>query len=400
MEPVLATMLLLAVIAFGDVLSIISKAKIPMLLVAIVCAYILVQTEIMPLGIVEASTFTIVGAVLQPPVLVHMGTIIPMDVLKSQYKAVLITLIGLTCSVLFVLIGGSLIFDYGTAVSGAGPLTGGIIATLITSEALKESGFTALASIPVIVLVLQGVLGMPLTSMFLRKHSQRLLKTMDSSYYNAATSAEQLAESAEPEKMLYGKEPSKKRLLIPEKYLESNFIILLLIFIGGAISVWLENITGINYSLFGLAIGIAGALIGFYPQNALEKANGFGIAMLGIIVIVIGAFIKTPWADIVSVLPAAAFIIIIGTTGLLIGGYVGSKIFKWDPYKGMAVVLTALFGFPADYLITKEVSRSIGRNKQEEEAISNETLAPMLIGGFTSVTVGSVVIASILVSTL
>ncbi|SES97204.1 hypothetical protein SAMN05421676_102244 [Salinibacillus kushneri] len=399
MEPVIATMIMLGIIAIGEVFSLLSRAKIPMLLVAIIGVYILIQGGIIPGDIVDASTFTIVGAVLQPPLLVHMGTIIPMSVLKSQYKAVLITLIGLLFSVLFVLVAGTIVFNYGTAISGAGPLTGGIIATLITSEALREIGFTALASIPVIVLVLQGVLGMPLTSFFLRKHGQTLQKNIRTKLNTAAT-AETVSEVKTPEDILSDKNQDTKKALIPEKYLDSHFILLFLIFVGGAISVALDNLTGINYSLFGLGIGIIGAIAGFYPQNALEKANGFGIAMLGIIIIVIGSFVTTPWSDIVSVLPAAAFMIVVGTIGLLIGGYIGSKIFKWDPYLGMALTLTALYGFPGDYLITQEVSRSIGRDKEEQEEIFNQTLAPMLIGGFTSVTVGSVVIASILVQTL
>ena len=81
-------------------------------------------------------------------------------------------------------------------------------------------------------------------------------------------------------------------------------------------------------------------------------------------------------------------------------GFIGSKIFKWDPAKGISVTLTAMYGFPGDYLICQEVSRSIGRTVEEEEAILNEILPPMLIGGFTSVTVGSVIIASILVQTI
>ncbi len=39
--------------------------------------------------------------------------------------------------------------------------------------------------------------------------------------------------------------------------------------------VWLQGLTGINNSLWGLAIGVVGTYFGFYPEKALEKANGF-----------------------------------------------------------------------------------------------------------------------------
>jgi MFS family permease len=395
MDPVVATLIVLAIITVGEVVSIATRAKIPTLLVVMVGIFILFKTGIVPSNIIEASTFAVVGAVLQPALLVHMGTLIPMKVMKSQYQAVLITLMGITISVILILLIVPLFFGYGTAVAGAGPLTGGLIAYLVTSEALKEAGLVSLVAIPIIVLTLQGVIGMPLTSLLLRKHSLNLQRSMDAGTYVAAA----VAEAKVPESEMLD-EVAEKRVLIPKKYMQSSFILLFLIFIGGALAVGLENITGISYSLFGLVIGIFGAYIGFYPDKVLERANGFSIAMVGLVFIVISSLASITWASIVSVLPAVATILIVGTIGLVIGGFIGSKLFKWDPYKGISVVLTAMYGFPADYLISQEVSRSVGRTKEEEERILNEILPPMLIGGFTSVTVGSVIIASILVKTL
>ncbi|MCP3740379.1 hypothetical protein [Rossellomorea sp. BNER] len=395
MDPVVATLIVLAIITVGEVVSIATRAKIPTLLVVMVGIFILFKTGIVPSNIIEASTFAVVGAVLQPALLVHMGTLIPIKVMKSQYQAVLITLMGITISVILILLIVPLFFGYGTAVAGAGPLTGGLIAYLVTSEALKEAGLVSLVAIPIIVLTLQGVIGMPLTSLLLRKHSLNLQRSMDAGTYVAAA----VAEAKVPESEMLN-EVAEKRVLIPKKYMQSSFILLFLIFIGGALAVGLENITGISYSLFGLVIGILGAYIGFYPDKVLERANGFSIAMVGLVFIVISSLASITWASIVSVLPAVATILIVGTIGLVIGGFIGSKLFKWDPYKGISVVLTAMYGFPADYLISQEVSRSVGRTKEEEERILNEILPPMLIGGFTSVTVGSVIIASILVKTL
>jgi hypothetical protein len=218
---------------------------------------------------------------------------------------------------------------------------------------------------------------------------------MDSDTFAAAAVAH--TDVIEPETQ---GEVSKKRSLIPEKYMDSAFILLFLIFSGGALSVWLNSLTGISYSLWGLAIGIIGAYFGFYPEKALEKANGFSIAMVGLVFLVLGSLAAISFEQIISVLPAVVVILIVGTIGLVIGGFIGSKIFNWDPYKGIPVVLTALYGFPGDYLVSQEVSRSIGRTKEEEEKILGVILPPMLIGGFTSVTIASVIIASILIKTL
>jgi energy-converting hydrogenase Eha subunit F len=48
----------------------------------------------------------------------------------------------------------------------------------------------------------------------------------------------------------------------------------------------------------------------------------------------------------------------------------------------------------------EEISRSVGRTEEEREGILDEILTPMLVGGFTTVTTSSILVASVLVSTL
>ncbi|GMA64992.1 hypothetical protein GCM10025859_54320 [Alicyclobacillus fastidiosus] len=64
------------------------------------------------------------------------------------------------------------------------------------------------------------------------------------------------------------------------------------------------------------------------------------------------------------------------------------------------MALTATFGFPGDYLICEEVSRSESGDESERQRLFDEILSPMLVGGFTSVTIASIIIASIVMSTL
>jgi hypothetical protein len=395
MNPVYATLIVLAVITVGEVISIVTKAKVPSLLVMMVGIFVLFKTGIVPSNLIQASTFAVIGAVLTPALLVHMGTLIPMKVMKSQYKAVLITLMGLACAVVLLLLIVPIFFDYRTAVAGAGPMTGGIIAYLLTADALKKAGFAALIVIPIIVLTLHSVVGMPLTSFLLRRHATKLRRTMDAGTFIAADVATAGMVETSPTRV-----EVKKRSLVPERFQQSSFILLFMVFIGSGLAITIQGLTGVSYSLWGLIIGIFGSYFGFYPQKVLEKANGFSIAMLGVVFTLLASLSTVTVKSIISVLPAVALIIVVGSIGLVLGGFVGSKIFKWDPYKGIAVALTAMYGFPGDFLISQEVSRSLGRTKEEEEKILGEILPPMLIGGFTSVTIGSVVIASILVKTL
>jgi hypothetical protein len=65
-----------------------------------------------------------------------------------------------------------------------------------------------------------------------------------------------------------------------------------------------------------------------------------------------------------------------------------------------AVSLTALYGFPADYIITAEVIKSLTEDEKEREILTSRMLPPMLVGGFITVTIVSVILAGIFVGFL
>jgi len=134
-EPVIATMIILGLVALGEIISVISNARVPMLFVAMMGYLVLLWLGIFPKDLLANSTFLTVGAVLgTAPILVHMGTLIPLKMIRSQWRAVIIAIIGMSFASLFILTIVTFLFDYKTAVAGTGPLNGGIIAVLITSE--------------------------------------------------------------------------------------------------------------------------------------------------------------------------------------------------------------------------------------------------------------------------
>jgi len=397
MNAVVASLIMVGVLAVGDMVSFKTRAKLPSLLVASVLFYILLQTELIPSDIIDSTTLTAIGTVMIPVLLVHLGTAIPIEGIKQQYKAVFITLVGLVFSVVLILTVVPLFFDFQSAIAGAGPLTGGLIAYIVTSDALKEVGFENLVAVSISVYILQKIIGMPITSLLLRKYAQQFKRTIEGKgYVSSAITADEAQAQAQEEK----EEASEKKYLLPDEYMDSPFIMIFLILIGGAIAVGLSTVTGIHESIFGLIIGLAGNYYGIYPQKALERANGFGLAMVSLILIVLGSLADVTPQQLLSVLPVILTIIAIGTVGLVVGGFLASKLFKWHPLKGISVALTALYGFPADYLIVQEVSRSVGETEEEENAIFDDILSPMLIGGFVSVSTASILIASVLVKLL
>ncbi|GKV69265.1 hypothetical protein NCCP2716_17630 [Sporosarcina sp. NCCP-2716] len=385
-NPLIATVLVFALIALGEWLSIVSRARVPMLLTAMVGFLILTWTGIFPKDILEKSQFAALGAILIGPAIVHMGTMIPFSLVKTQYKAVLIALSGVIVSAILILLIVPLLFDYPTAVAGVGPISGGIIALLITSEKLKEIGMTSIVIIPALVVAFQGVVGMPLAMHFMKKYAKVIQAQLDDGTFVSMGGLEEESEVTAA---------AKKNPLRSSAVLKLFFV-----FAGAGIGTLLGSVTPIHYTLWCLLIGIVGLKLGVFQSSELERANSFTITMIGIIFVVIGTMAGVTPGQVLTNLPAIIAILAIGSIGISIGGYTMAKLLKWHPFKGMPVALTALFGFPGDYILCEEVSRSCARNEKEEKLIFNELLAPMVIGGFTTVTVASVIIAGVLIKTL
>ncbi|PFV93189.1 hypothetical protein COL08_23425 [Priestia megaterium] len=393
-EPVYAAMLILALIVIGEIISILTRARVPMLLIAIMGFLILIWTGIFPENIVETSTFSAMGNLLTGPLVVHLGTLIPLALMAKQYKAVLIALGGALVALLFVLPIITMLFGYETAVAGTGPIVGGIVAFIVTSNQLKEAGFEYLVAIPALVLAVHKLFGLPVASVFLRKYALILRNKIDqtsSRTFIAAAVESPLQHSPE-----VASEPKKKK-----KYeFNTANILLFKLFVGASIAILISDFTGISSTIWCLFIGVLGTKMKFYNENIMDKAKASSIAVLGTIFIVIASMSKVSLVEFLHFIPQVIAIIIIGEIGILVGGFLFSKLLKWHPYKGMSIALTAMFGFPADYILCQEVSRSVGRNEEEQNQLLNELSPPMLIGGFTTVTVASVIIASILVKTL
>ena len=388
MNPVIVTMILLLVLALGELISILTKARIPMLLASLMIYLAFIWTGILPTGIMSESLLKTFGSLAVAPLIVHLGTLIPFSQIKGQVKPILIAVTSSLFAVALVLLIVSVIFDYTTAVAGAGPVVGGIVAFLLTSEKLTEIGLGYLAVLPALILSIHKLAGIPIASFFLKKHALSIKASiLDGTYKengNSSSDAHQVQE---------------RKSLLPAKY-QTPVILLAQLFIAGSIAIGLDALTGINYSIFCLIIGIAGAYFGVLQPQMLNKANSTGIFMASLMIVVISSMDEVTPDVFLSYLPQVITICVIGTLGVLTGGFLMSKLFKYKKNLGIPVALTALFGFPADYILCEEVAREVGETEEERETIMKNMVTPMLMGGFATVTTGSIVIASILVETL
>ena len=85
---------------------------------------------------------------------------------------------------------------------------------------------------------------------------------------------------------------------------------------------------------------------------------------------------------------------------MCICSFIVGKILKVSPYMAIATSLTALYGFPPNYVLTDEASKALADNDEEKEYLMDNMLPQMIVGGFVTVTITSVIIASIFIPLL
>lgn len=390
MTPIFAATIILAFIALGELISLWSKARIPSLLIAMLGTFIAVQLKIIPNTIIDDSFFPQIYAILVPPLLFHMGSLIPLKTMLAQWRSVVISIAGMIVAVGVIAAVVGPIFGFQYVVAGAGPLAGGIVSTGLTTDGLKAANVdSAIVVLPALVLMLQSLPSMPLTNLLLRKFAITLRDSGD------------LEELARKQKKVEKENGSGKKLItLPDILVDNELFVLFLILVGGSLATLLAMPTHIPSSIIALVLGVASTAIGLTPERSMEKSSSFGIAMASVVAIVMAPLVAASLSDVLAALLPVAVILAVGAMGIMIGGAIATKLLKWKTTLGMSVALTAMYGFPADYLLTNEVVRSVGRTDEERVALSEAMLPPMLVGGFTSVSAGSVVIASVLVSFL
>ncbi|MDR3265096.1 MAG: hypothetical protein LBT15_03695 [Synergistaceae bacterium] len=330
-------------------------------------------------------------AFVMPFILVHMGTLMKVRSLLNEWKTVTIAflgLVGLSFGLYFV--AGPIIGNI-MALTAAGPISGGIVATYIVRDAAELKGFTELAVFAALLLVIQNFVGLPVASLCLKQEGRRLLKDFH------AGVTEQSGEGAKIDPEI----PAWRLFPATPKTLQTPFILMLKVFLVGYIAVWFAQVThnpyfNVHKLVLALIFGIIFYETGFLEHDIFTKANCSGYAMFFCLIPVwSGLTAATPemvktllWPTLLSF---GVTLVCLAITSLVLG-----KILGYSWYIAMAISTTCLFGFPATFILSSEVSTAITSGEEEKKYVLSQILPKMLIGGFTTVTIGSVVLAGYL----
>ncbi|MDR2102527.1 MAG: hypothetical protein LBP42_00320 [Treponema sp.] len=386
-----ALFIMFAVLVVGEVVSRSTKGKVPS---ALVITFLMIAGfwTIFPKDLVARTGINAQLYALSAMLLVtNLSTLISRKEMQSQWRTIIINLLGLAgiCGITLTL--SAQLFGWQNAVAATPPLTGGIIATAMMQQAASAKGLQTAALISLICFVMQGIFGYPLTSFFLGREAKRLNKL----YAEGKLAGEKSGGSA-----------AEKTNSVFTKLKSSSFILLKLTVVA-LLAYWVEigitKLTTLTVSryVWCLVIGFIASEFKMLEKDALSQSNSYGLLLNILLIYLFGSLtMATPDMFWTVAWYCAAFVVI-AALAMALMAFIANKIFKSITFDMCySIILTAFYGFPINVMLTNEAVEGASNDQEARQVISSHIMPKMLVGGFTSVTIVSVLIAGILMGKL
>jgi Na+/glutamate symporter len=268
------------------------------------------------------------------------------------------------------------------AIAGIGALSGGTISVLIIQEAALGIGLTTVAAFPVLIAALQGLFGFPLTSLLLRREAARLKDE-----YRAGRLEAPVAQEAGP--AAEGRLPA---------FLRTTPGTLFCVGVTVLLSIGINNLTNgtLNTFVVALIFGIVLRSTGVFKPSVLTGIDSLGLMMLAIMIMIFGPLATLKPADLAALAGPLAIAFAFGLVGIAVFSLVVGKLLGYSIPMSIAIGLTALYGFPGTMILSQEAANGAGETPEEVAAIEGEILPKMIVAGFSTVTITSVIVTSII----
>ena len=317
--------------------------------------------------------------------LVNMGTSIEIEDLLAEWKTVVVCCAGLVGIGVLAFTAGTMLFGREYALTAAPVVSGGVIAFQIVSEAANVAGKPAFAGFAALVLAFQSMVGMPVASFCLKKE---LISAKAKGMF-----------SGESEKKAAFKLPETNLFKTPDPASDTStlkfFKLAVVAVCGYLLSTYV--LTFLNVNIMYLLVGIVAKKINFLQKNALKDAGGYGYIMLCMYALTFNGFASVSPMDALNFILPLIGCLVLGVIGIAVMALIAGKIVGYNPFVSIACGVTALFGYPGTEILSNEVVASMTDfTAEEKEKALNYIMPKMIVGGFTTVTIASVVFAGII----
>ncbi|MBQ7262116.1 MAG: hypothetical protein IJR14_00200 [Synergistaceae bacterium] len=378
----------LTIMSIGDIVSTATKAFVPSVFVAAVLFLAGFWMGWLPKDVVSTAQMGGMMANISMYMLIaHMGTLMSLRELCREWKTVVVALAGLAGMCAALLYGGTQLIEREAVIAGTPPLAGGLVAAIVMSQAAAGAGLELFAVMALLIYIVQGFVGYPITALCLKSEGKRLLRLR--------------AEGRLPKRETSDDAEGKGFHLVPKKYQTNNTHLACAAIVGLVSLVASEQLKAatsidVHPLVICLVLGAVAAELGIVERKPLLKSGSLGWLGVVLMVFIMGMLDQATPEMLPQLVRPIAVIVIVGVAGLLVASLIVGKILGYTGAISMALSLTALYGFPPNYVLTDEAARALADGDEGTyEMLMDQMLPKMLIGGFVTVTITSVILAGI-----
>lgn len=406
MDPVLAFVVIMLVWTVSDYVAKRTRSLLSSLFVASIIFLVGFLTGFFPEDLLASSSLLALAGVVVGFVIVHLGTVISLDEFRRQWRTLLIgisTVVGIGVLLLLagLLFGGGVESDrydevaaqpLDFVIAGTGALSGGTISVILVQEAALGVGLTAVAIFPVLIAALQPLVGFPLTSIILRREATRLKAAYRAGELSPAVAATAPpatgggeGESAEP--------PPPPETRLPAS-LQTTAGTLFVVGVAVLVSMLINDLTDgvLNTFVVALILGVALRAARIYKPSVLSGIDAFGLMMISIMILIFGPLATVEPSDVTDLALPLVLAFVFGVVGILVFSALAGRLLGYTIPMSVAIGLTSLYGFPGTMILSQEAAKGAGETPEEVAAIEGEILPKMIVAGFSTVTITSVIV--------
>lgn len=403
----------LAALYVGELVTLVSKARIPSVFVTALLFMIGFWTIIPKDLVSQAGVTPSLASVAIALCLLNLGSTFSLKDLAAQWRAALITILGMAAATAGIMVIGALFLEKNMLIVGVPSFLGTVVAALIMQAAAEAQNMANLGVFAIVVFVLQGFVGYPLLSLMIRKESKRLLSSGELETQNLAASAEIVDKKEGKKKLRFGRgglgdlgrntsiDSSSKqpRSLVKQVFSTTYARYFKLLFVGSLAyaSATLTGMLGFEINAFVLCLvyGVLARTLGFFENNELELAGGQGLAITFVMVYIFDGLSKAAPDVVLSQIVPFIIVACCGLFAMLLACVLIAKALKVSWYFALGCAVNCLIGYPGNYTIVKEITQIVTDSPEKQQALEHKLLPPTLVSGFISVSTGSVIVAGI-----
>ncbi|MBI9106157.1 MAG: hypothetical protein JEZ04_05380 [Spirochaetales bacterium] len=334
--------------------------------------------EIFPKDFIDKTGLLGVGRIAFNVLIIHAGTMFSLRELKRNRKALLITLSGVILSNVIIIGGLSGLIGRELAILAAPSVVGGGATCAIASVSVMRS-LPEISFFPWLIFMLQCLFGAPVFALMLKKEKLKI------GGYRKEMASLPEARGRIADKMNGSLKGTAFYLMALMLLSLLNRLFFNTFFSG----------TGLSLNLTALLIGIVVGETGLIDRNPLQKADCFGLLMLGLMSLMAKSLANIPLSAVIALIPPALICFAVSTTALVLSGIALSRPLGVSRTRAVVIAISSLVPVPVNIIMIKSIIKP-------ESAFETDDVARLIeetkMGSLYVINIFSVLLISIAVS--